>query len=574
MGICDGRVCIVTGAGRGIGREYALMLADQGAKVVVNDLGGSRDGAGADEGPAAEVVSEIVARGGEAYANTDNVADFAGSRTLVQQALDSFGRLDVVVNNAGILRDRMVTNMTEAEWDAVIEVHLKGTFGPSHHAAAHWRERAKAGEENDARIINTTSVSGIYGNAGQTNYGAAKAGVAAFSFIASLELARYGVTVNAVAPAALTRMTEDLQMGSVDDAAKDAMSPRWIAPVVTWLASQHSRAVTGRVIEASGQVLAIAEGWHRGPSARPVEDPVAAGEVIESLLADARPPADMNGRDRSLRMTGTADVSLSELARTPIPLDAGAYDIRDAAGTIRGVPHRWRWTVEGLEDLPGAALVALDAIADVLRAAGGVGDDLWALADSVQAQLTELAAIHGPDNTLVATIGEHHPLSIATEECDRLLSAAGRVVAAETGRREIGGLVGIQRSDGGAPKSPAFSAEIGPGGLMGDRQATREHHGRPFQAVSLYSAEVIGSLAAEGHPISAGSVGENLTLSGLDWGSCAPGSVSPWGIASPWCSRSPRGRHRVPPSPGPSATGDSTASTTTSTPVGHGPTPG
>jgi len=299
MGICDGRVCIVTGAGRGIGREYALMLADQGAKLVVNDLGGARDGAGADAGPAAAVVEEIVASGGEAVANTDNVADFAGSKQLVDQAVDAFGRLDVVVNNAGILRDRMLANMTEEEWDSVIEVHLKGTFGPSHHAAAHWRTRAKAGEENDARVINTTSVSGIYGNAGQTNYGTAKAGIAAFSFIASLELARYGITVNAVAPAALTRLTEDLGMGQADEAAREAMSPRWIAPVVTWLASEHSASVTGRVIEASGQVLAIAEGWHRGPSARPVDDPVAAGEIIQALLTDARPPADMNGQDRT-----------------------------------------------------------------------------------------------------------------------------------------------------------------------------------------------------------------------------------------------------------------------------------
>ena len=299
MGLCEGRVCIVTGAGRGIGREYALMLAAEGARVVVNDLGGSRDGSGTDAGPAAEVVSEIVAAGGEAVANTDNVADFAGAGRMVEQAVETFGRLDVLVNNAGILRDRMLANMSEEEWDAVINVHLKGTFAPAHHAAAHWRERSKAGEELDARIINTSSVSGIYGNAGQTNYGAAKAGIAAFSFIASLELIRYGVTVNAVAPAALTRMTEDLGMGEADERTKEAMSPKWIAPVVTWLASEHSRSVNGRVIEASGAVLAIAEGWHRGPSARPVDDPVAAGEVISALLADARPPADMNGQDRT-----------------------------------------------------------------------------------------------------------------------------------------------------------------------------------------------------------------------------------------------------------------------------------
>jgi NAD(P)-dependent dehydrogenase (short-subunit alcohol dehydrogenase family) len=299
MGICDGRVCIVTGAGRGIGREYALMLAGEGAKVVVNDLGGARDGTGVDAGPAAEVVAEILEAGGEAVANTESVSDFEGARRMVRQAVDTFGGLDVLVNNAGILRDRMLVNMLEEEWDAVIEVHLKGTFAPAHHAANYWRDRSKAGEQNDARIINTTSVSGIYGNAGQTNYGAAKAGIASFSFIASLELARYGVTVNAIAPAALTRLTEDLGMGGADEAVKETMSPRWVAPIVTWLASTESSSVTGRVVESSGAVLAIAEGWHRGPSAAAVDDPVAAGEIITALLADARPPADMNGRDRA-----------------------------------------------------------------------------------------------------------------------------------------------------------------------------------------------------------------------------------------------------------------------------------
>ena len=177
-GICDGRVCIVTGAGRGIGREHVLLLAEQGAKVVVNDLGGSVDGAGGDAGPAQQVVDEVIGMGGEAVANTDDISDFEGAKRLVDQAVEAFGGLDVVINNAGILRDRMLTNMTEAEWDAVIQVHLKGTFGPSRHAAAYWRERSKAGETNDARIINTTSPSGIYGNIGQTNYGAAKAGIA------------------------------------------------------------------------------------------------------------------------------------------------------------------------------------------------------------------------------------------------------------------------------------------------------------------------------------------------------------------------------------------------------------
>jgi len=274
------------------------MLAAEGARVVVNDLGGSRDGSGVDLGPAESVVAEIRQAGGSAVANSDNVAEFAGAQRLIAQAIDTYGGLDVVINNAGILRDRMLANMTEDEWDSVINVHLKGTFAPSHHAAVYWRDRAKSGYANDARIINTTSVSGIYGNPGQTNYGAAKAGIASFSFIASLELGRYGVTVNAIAPAALTRMTEDLGMGQAS-ASVDGMSPRWIAPIVCWLASTESAHVTGRVFEASGGVLAIAEGWHRGPSAIPVDDPRAVGEVVAHLLAEARPPANMNGADRA-----------------------------------------------------------------------------------------------------------------------------------------------------------------------------------------------------------------------------------------------------------------------------------
>ena len=226
--LCEGRVAIVTGAGRGIGREYALMLARHGAKVVVNDLGGARDGTGSDEDPAGDVVAEIVADGGEAVANGENVADFAGAERMVRQAVDEFGDLHAVINNAGILRDRMLANMDEAEWDAVINVHLKGTFAPARHAAAYWRERSKAGEPVSGRIINTTSVSGIYGNIGQTNYGAAKAGIASFTNIAALELARYGVTVNAIAPAALTRMTEDLGMGQASDEDKAAMDPNGI----------------------------------------------------------------------------------------------------------------------------------------------------------------------------------------------------------------------------------------------------------------------------------------------------------------------------------------------------------
>ena len=296
-GMCEGRVAIVTGAGRGIGREYALMLAEQGAKVIVNDLGAARDGTGADASPAQQVVDEITTMGGEAAVNGADVSDFAAAKEMIDQAVETFGGLDVVVNNAGILRDRMLTNMTEEEWDLVIKVHLKGTFGPAHHAAAYWRERTKNGETNDARIINTTSVSGIYGNVGQTNYGAAKQGIAGFTFIAALELERYGVTVNAIAPGALTRLTEDLGMGQASEEAKAAMSPRWIAPLCTWLASPQSAGITGRVFEASGQMLAVAEGWHRGPSAAAVDDPEAVDEIVRDLLSRTRPPTGMDGKD-------------------------------------------------------------------------------------------------------------------------------------------------------------------------------------------------------------------------------------------------------------------------------------
>ncbi len=295
--LCEGRVVIVTGAGRGIGREHALMLAQHGAKVIVNDLGGTRDGTGESSSPAHEVVAEIKAAGGEAIANNDDVSDWNGAQQMIQQAIDTFGRLDVVVNNAGILRDRMLVNMTEAEWDAVIKVHLKGTFAPAHFAAAYWRDRAKAGHPHDARIINTTSVSGIYGNPGQTNYGAAKAGIASFTIIAARELKRYGITVNAVAPAALTRMTEDLGMGQGSEEEKAAMSPRWIAPIVTWLASPESAHITGRIFEASGRVLAVAEGWHRGPSAEPIDDPTLIGPIADELVRKARKNAGMNGQD-------------------------------------------------------------------------------------------------------------------------------------------------------------------------------------------------------------------------------------------------------------------------------------
>ena len=295
--LCEGRIAVVTGAGRGIGREHALSLAAHGAKVVVNDVGAAVDGSGGDLSPAEQVVQEIKGMGGEAVANGDSVSSWEGAQRLINTAIETFGDLHVVVNNAGILRDRVLANMTEEEWDTVINVHLKGTFAPSRWAAAYWRERFKAGQPVDGRIINTTSVSGIYGNPGQTNYGAAKAGIAAFTNIAALELARYGVTVNAVAPVALTRMTEGLGPAPETDEEREMRSPRWIAPIVTWLASAESVGVTGNVFEASGQTLAIAEGWHRGPQVAPVEDPTKHGPVVADLLSRARRNSGMDGQE-------------------------------------------------------------------------------------------------------------------------------------------------------------------------------------------------------------------------------------------------------------------------------------
>jgi NAD(P)-dependent dehydrogenase (short-subunit alcohol dehydrogenase family) len=248
------RVAIITGAGRGIGREHALLFASEGAKVVVNDLGGSPDGSGADATPAEEVVAEIRATGGEAIANHDDVTTWDGAERLVHSAVETFGDLHVLVNNAGILRDRMLTNMSEDEWDAVIKVHLKGHFCPTRHAAAYWRGRAKAGEPVSASVVNTSSTSGLFGNAGQTNYGAAKMGLAAFTIIAAQELGRYGVRVNAIAPAARTRLT--MGLGGPTDAGAppdqfDPMDPANIAPWVAYLGADACR-ITGKVFLVVG----------------------------------------------------------------------------------------------------------------------------------------------------------------------------------------------------------------------------------------------------------------------------------------------------------------------------------
>jgi NAD(P)-dependent dehydrogenase (short-subunit alcohol dehydrogenase family) len=298
--LCEGRVVVVTGAGRGIGRGHALEFARQGAKVVVNDNGAEVDGTGGSEGPAAGVVEEIRAAGGEARLSLEDVSDWDGAKRLIDDAVAAYGPLDVLVNNAGILRDRMLTNMTVEEWDGVIRVHLRGTFAPSHWAAAYWRDRSKAGEEVDARIINTSSASGIYGNVGQNNYGAAKAGIAAMTIISSEELRRYGVTVNAVAPGALTRMTENLT-GLLGHESKpdefDARHADNIAPLVVWLGSTESRGVTGRVFNVRGGHISVAEGWVAGPAIDKDSrwDPEELGSLIPELVARAAPNANMNG---------------------------------------------------------------------------------------------------------------------------------------------------------------------------------------------------------------------------------------------------------------------------------------
>jgi NAD(P)-dependent dehydrogenase (short-subunit alcohol dehydrogenase family) len=302
MGINDGRIVVITGAGRGIGREHALEFASQGAKIVVNDLGAEVDGTGSSAGPAGEVVDEIRGMGAEAVANGDDVSDYDGAGRLIQTAIDTFGGLDVLVNNAGILRDRMMVNMTIEEWDAVIRVHLRGTFAPMRHASEYWRNRSKAGETNDARIINTTSPSGIYGNVGQTNYGAAKAGIASMTIIAAMELGRYGVTVNAIAPAALTRMTENLGMGAASAAKKpeefDPLDPGNIAPLVVWLGSPESAAITGRIFNVMGGNISVAEGWVAGPGVDKDDrwDPAELGGVIPGLVEKAAPNANMGGK--------------------------------------------------------------------------------------------------------------------------------------------------------------------------------------------------------------------------------------------------------------------------------------
>ena len=289
--LCEGRVCVVTGAGRGIGREHALLLAAHGAKVVVNDVGGSRDGTGSDVGPAQEVVDEIVAAGGQAAANTDDCSSWSGAEAMVNQAIETFGSLDILVNNAGILRDKMSFNMTEEEWDAVVKVHLKGHFAPTRFAAAYWRQKSKdTGASVNAKVVNTASESGLYGNAGQANYAAAKAGIASMTIVLARELERFGVRVNCIAPVAFTRLTSDL-MGEGNEEMAAKLDPANIAAAVGWLASDLSEGVTGQVLKIQGGLAQIVQGWR--PITQITSDETWTVEAIaaqrDALFAKSEP---------------------------------------------------------------------------------------------------------------------------------------------------------------------------------------------------------------------------------------------------------------------------------------------
>jgi NAD(P)-dependent dehydrogenase (short-subunit alcohol dehydrogenase family) len=298
-GVCEGRIVVVTGAGRGIGREHALEFARQGAKVVVNDLGVSLQGE-ADEGaPAERVAEEIRALGGEAVADGADVADGRQAGELIERALAAFGGLDVVVNNAGFVRDRMFVSTSEAEWDAVVRVHLRGHFCVASRACAYWRQRSKAGEPVDARIINTSSGAGLQGSVGQSAYSAAKAGIAALTLVQAAELARYGITANAIAPSARTRMTEQVfaEMMKKPERGFDAMDPANVAPLVVWLGSAESKDVTGRIFECSGGAISVADGWREGPKADKGArwQPDEIGAAVRDLLRKATPPQKVYG---------------------------------------------------------------------------------------------------------------------------------------------------------------------------------------------------------------------------------------------------------------------------------------
>jgi NAD(P)-dependent dehydrogenase (short-subunit alcohol dehydrogenase family) len=308
MGILDRKIAIVTGSGHGIGRGEALELAAQGAKLVINDLGGSASGEGADKRPADEVVEVITARGGEAVANYDDVADFDGAENLIARAYDAFGGLDILVNNAGIIRDKMIVSMSEDDFDSVLRVHLKGTFAATKFACIRWRERFKAGEDVRAAIVNTVSSAGLQGNAGQANYGSAKAGIAALTIITSLEGSRYGVRANAVAPGGVTRLTgsvlKDVELKEPDEYAEDGfdrLNPQNSAPMVAWLVSDQALHVSGQVFRAVGANIAHYEPWHLGgavdnPRGEAKWDPSAiAAEVNAQIFHSRHPGLKMGG---------------------------------------------------------------------------------------------------------------------------------------------------------------------------------------------------------------------------------------------------------------------------------------
>jgi NAD(P)-dependent dehydrogenase (short-subunit alcohol dehydrogenase family) len=299
MGICDGRVVVITGAGRGLGRAHALAFAAEGAMVVVNDLGASLQGEGVDLSPAQEVVNEIEAMGGAAIVNGDDISDWDGAGNLVDSAIEVFGGLDVVVTNAGIVRDRMFVNMTVDDWDAVMRVHLRGTFCPVKRAVEYWRAESKADRQRAARVITTSSGAGLMGSIAQTNYSAAKAGIATFTINIAAELGRIGVTANSIAPSARSRMTEEAfaEMMARPESGFDAMDPANISPIVVWLGSEQSGHVTGRMFECAGGELSVADGWQHGT---PVDkgdrwDPAELGPVVDQLLAEAPTPAPVYG---------------------------------------------------------------------------------------------------------------------------------------------------------------------------------------------------------------------------------------------------------------------------------------
>ncbi len=300
MGICDGRVVIVTGAGRGLGRAHALAFAAEGASVVVNDLGVAQDGSDPSDTPAQQVVDEITSAGGAAVASSHDVSDWDAAGEMVQLAISTFGRLDTVVNNAGIVRDRMFVNSEQSEWEAVLKVHVLGHAAPSRHAAAHWRALSKAGETVEGRIVNTSSGAGLMGSMAQAAYSAAKGAIASMTLVQAAELGRIGVTANAIAPAARTRMTEQAfseMMAEVDEGAFDAMAPENVSPLVVWLGSAQSAEVTGRVFEVEGGIIGIAEGYRHGPRVDKGArwEPAEVGAVVADLLAEAETPTPVYG---------------------------------------------------------------------------------------------------------------------------------------------------------------------------------------------------------------------------------------------------------------------------------------